>query len=106
MTASLHPALIFFLGALAVALLRGRAQSVALLLVPVAGALNLLGLAEGEVARVTLFDYTLTPLRADRLALQFTYVFHLATFIGVIFALNVRDTGQHVAALLYAGSAL
>jgi multicomponent Na+:H+ antiporter subunit D len=106
MTASVHPALIFFLGALAVALLRGRAQSVALVLVPVAGALNLLGLAEGEVARLTLFDYTLTPLRADRLALLFTYVFHLATFIGVIFALNVRDTGQHVAALLYAGSAL
>ena len=51
MSASVHPALIFFLGALAVTLLRGRAQSVVLVLVPVAGALNLLGLAEGEVAR-------------------------------------------------------
>ncbi len=103
---SLHPALIFFGGALAVALVRGRLQPAVLLLVPVLGGLNLLGLSQGDLVQTTLFDYQLTLLRADRLSLLFTYLFHLAAFIGVIFSLHLRDTGQHAAALLYAGSAL
>jgi len=106
MTSSLLPALVFFLGAGVVALLRGRAQVVVALLVPVAGALNLFSIAPGVSWQVGLFDYELTLLRVDKLSLLFGYLFHLAAFIGIVFSLHVRDTTQHVAALIYAGSAL
>jgi multicomponent Na+:H+ antiporter subunit D len=45
-------------------------------------------------------------VRVDKLSLLFGYVFHLAAFIGLVFAWHVRDTLQHVAALTYAGSAV
>ncbi|GAB3022975.1 Na(+)/H(+) antiporter subunit D [Bowmanella dokdonensis] len=45
-------------------------------------------------------------LRVDKLSLLFGYLFHLAAFIGFVYALHVKDTLQQVSALLYAGSAL
>ncbi len=106
MLTSLHPVLVFFLGAFAVALTRGRVQQGVLLAVPLLAGLNLLGIAEGDLIQANLFDYQLTLFRVDQLSLLFTYLFHLAAFIGVLYALHLRDTGQQVAALLYAGSAL
>ena len=101
------PALIFFLGAAIVALLRGRAQAAATLLVPLAGAVNLLfNVEHGLYWQIGLFDYSLTMMRVDKLSLLFGYLFHLAAFIGVVYALHVRDTIQQVSALLYAGGAL
>ena len=45
-------------------------------------------------------------LRVDTLSLLFGYIFLIAALLGVIYALHVRDTVQHVAGLVYAGSAL
>jgi multicomponent Na+:H+ antiporter subunit D len=45
-------------------------------------------------------------MRVDKLSLLFGYLFHIASFIAVVYALHVRDTSQQVAGLLYAGSAL
>jgi len=107
MTSSVLPALVFFAGAGLVAVLPGRLRPAISLLVPVAGALNLLLYVEsGASWQVGLFDYSLTLMRVDRLSLLFGYLFHLAAFIGVVYALHVRDATQQVAALLYAGSAL
>src|SRR5690606_4394026 len=71
---------------------------------------------------------TLSIFRVDKLSLLFGYLFHLAAFLGFVYALHVGDgtpdgsvasevgeediTGsrraglQHVSAMLYAGSAL
>lgn len=101
------PALIFFVGAGLVALLRGRAQAAVALMVPVAGAVNLLfNVEQGIFWQLGLFDYSLTMMRVDKLSLLFGYLFHLAAFIGVVFSLHLRDTTQHVSALLYAGGAV
>ena len=107
MSSPILPALIFFLGAAVVALLRGRAQAVATLLVPLAGAANmLLNVEHGLYWQIGLFDYSLTMMRVDKLSLLFGYLFHLAAFIGVVYALHLRDTTQQASALLYAGGAL
>src|SRR5690606_13189373 len=45
-------------------------------------------------------------MRVDRLSLLFAYVFLLAAFICAIYALHLKDTMQHIAALVYAGRAL
>jgi len=107
MTSSVLPALVFFAGAALVAVLPSRLRPAISLLVPVAGALNLwLYVESGTSWQVGVFDYSLTLMQVDRLSLLFGYLFHLAAFIGVVYALHVRDTTQQVAALLYAGSAL
>jgi multicomponent Na+:H+ antiporter subunit D len=104
--ASLPPFLVFFVGAAIVAVTNGRLRSVVLLAIPLVGALNLVGLAEGTSYQFAFLDYTLTLVRVDKLSFLFGLLFHLAAFIGTVFALRVEDRVQHVSAVLYAGSAL
>ncbi len=103
---SMTPFLVFFLGAILVALTKGRLQSMVLLAIPVVGALNLYYLPADMTGGTMMFSYTLSWLRIDKLSILFGYLFHLAAFIGIIFSLNLRDTTQHVSGVLYAGSAL
>ncbi len=106
MIAELPPFAVFFAGAPLVMLLRGRLQQGLLLLIPLLSAALLLGVPEGLVVKVQLMGYELTPYRTDRLSLLFAYVFNLAAFIGIVFSLHLHDRLQHVAALIYSGSAL
>ena len=105
-TTELPPFVPFFIGAFLVAITRGYLRQALLLLVPILGGVHLLGVEPGIYGQLTFLDYTLIPYRVDRLSLLFGYLFHIGAFLGVVFALQVRDTLQHVAALLYAGSAL
>ena len=105
------PFLLFFLGAGLLTLIpRGPARAVLLLGLPIFGGLNLMGAEAGTSFQVEVFGYTLSHFRVDSLSLLFGYLFHLAAFLGNLFALHLgkddRDTLQHAAALLYAGSAM
>ena len=106
MIASLPPFAIFFVGALLMMLLHGWLQKGLLLLIPLLCGVLLFGVPEGLVVKVQLMGYELTPYRTDRLSLLFAYVFNLAAFIGIVFSLHINDRLQHVAALVYSGSAL
>ena len=101
---SVPPFLIFLAGAALVPLTWGRLRQAVMLAVPVLGGLNLLYVGDGGSWTIGLFDYALEIVRVDRMSLLFGGVFHLAALLAIIFALHVRDTTQHVAALLYAGS--
>ncbi|MDP6652959.1 MAG: Na(+)/H(+) antiporter subunit D, partial [Gammaproteobacteria bacterium] len=83
-----------------------RWQQTIMLITPIVGGLSLLGLEAGTVFRLDIMGLELETLRVDRLSLLFGYLFHVAALIGVVFSLHLRDRLQHVAALLYAGSAL
>lgn len=100
------PAAIFIIGAFFIPLLRGRLKSVYLLLLPLIGFMNLLNIQEGVYWTVRFLDYNLIFGRIDKLSTVFGYIFTLVTFIAVIYALRVKDDGQHIAAFLYAGSAI
>jgi len=102
----LPPFALFYLAALLAAVLPQRARQVLMLAVPVAGGLALTGLTEGTLLQWDVAGLVLEPLRVDALSLLFGYLFHIAAFLGVVFSLHVTDRTQHVAALLYAGSAL
>lgn len=106
MMASWAPFLIFFLGAGLVAVTQGTLRSLIMLAIPLIGALNLFTLEYGVLLSLPLFDYTLEIVKVDKLSMLFGYLFHLATFIAVIYSLHVRDKMQAVSAILYAGSAL
>jgi multicomponent Na+:H+ antiporter subunit D len=100
------PALIFIIGALLVPFIKGRWKSAYLLFIPVAGFVNLISIPEGTHWVVRFLDYHLIFGKVDRLSLLFGYIFHLISFIAILYALHVKDDLQHVAALVYAGSAL
>lgn len=105
MTSVLPPGLLFILGALLIPFLKGKARSLYLLVLPAAAFFALRGIPEGTYGFMRLMDFELL-LRIDRLSLLFGYVFILMTLIGIIYALHVRESGEHVASYIYAGSAL
>nr|CRH06383.1 Putative multisubunit Na+/H+ antiporter, MnhA subunit. NADH dehydrogenase (Quinone) [Candidatus Magnetococcus massalia] len=106
MMSSLYPFVWFYFGAVLVALSAERWRKGILLSIPVISGLALLGVDEGTIVQFQVMGYTLTPFRADSLSLLFGYLFHIAAFIAILFALHVRDTVQQVTSVAYAGSAL
>ena len=110
MASSVPPFAVVLVGGLLVALTRGHLRRALLLVVPVVGALNLMGIDEAAVWQVHILGYTLTPFEVDSLSLIFGYLFHLALFIGNVFALHLTDEDkagiQHTSAMLYGASAL
>ena len=106
MIEALPPGLILILGALLIPLLQKRLQPFLALALPLLGFAQLLMLEPGVSHQLQLFDYQLIVVRVDRLSLIFGYIFHLAAFLAAVYALHVRDTVQHVAAMIYVGAAV
>jgi len=106
MTDAVPPVIIFVVGALLVPFIPVRFKSAWLLLIPVIGFVNLMYLGEGTHFRIDFLDYHLVLGRVDRLSLLFAYIFHLISFIAILYALHVKDNLQQMMGLLYAGSAL
>ncbi len=107
MTSSVPPVFIFLGAAALVPLLPGGLRRLLVPAVPLFGGINLWFLWQGTPALdVTLLDYRLELLRADSLSLLFGLLFHIAAFLGAVFAFHVQDRLQQAGCLLYAGSAL
>jgi len=104
--AELPPFLIFYLAAAVAAVVPHLARQVVMLAVPVIGCFALLQLPEGILITLHVMDLVLEPVRVDKLSRLFGILFHIGAFIGIVFSLHSKDRTQHVAALLYAGSAL
>lgn len=102
----LPPFLPLLVGSLAALFLRGHIRNGIMLLAPVWGALQLAGLEPGIHWTMDFIGYQLEPVRVDKLSIMFGYLFHLAAFICVVYALHIKDTIQHVAGLTYAASAV
>ncbi|HJN48977.1 MAG: Na(+)/H(+) antiporter subunit D [Pseudomonadales bacterium] len=102
----LPPFVPFYVGALLALLTRGRVRGLVMVAIPILGAAHLWMTPEAVYWQLQFFDYELMPYRVDKLSLMFGYVFHIAAFISIVYALHVRDTVQQVAGMLYAGSAL
>jgi multicomponent Na+:H+ antiporter subunit D len=103
---SVIPFLPLMFGALAAIFLRGWLRNIIMLAAPIVGALNLMGLEHGIFWSLEFMGYALEPVRVDKLSMMFGYLFHLAAFIAIVYALHVKDTVQHVAGLSYAASAV
>ena len=107
MTSSIPPAFIFLVAAVLVLLLPGGLRRLLVPAVPLLGGINLWAVwSGGGGLEVALLDTRLELLRADSLSLLFGLLFHIAAFLGAVFAFHVRDRLQQAGMLLYAGSAL
>lgn len=100
------PAAVFIAGAFIVPFLKGKVRDTYLLFLPAIAFINLLGMSEGAHWGSVFLNYNLIFGKVDKLSLAFGYIFTIVSFIGILYALRVKDNGQHVAALIYAGSAL
>ena len=98
----LPPGFVLILGGMLIPLLRGRWQAVATAVLPVLSFIQLLALEPGAMYSFELFGYQLTLVRVDKLSLVFGYVFHIAAFLGGVYALHVRDGVQHASPTMYA----
>ena len=66
----------------------------------------LLSMDPGDELTVAFLDYRLVLTSVDKLSLAFGYVFTIIAFLAGIYALHMKERGQQVTGLLYAGSAL
>ena len=102
----LSPGLILVIGAFLVPVLRGHLRAGYMLLLPLLCGWQMLSLETGDYGTFNAFDYPLVMMRVDKLSLIFGYIFTIASFLSVIYALHVKDTVQQVAGLSYAGAAI
>ena len=103
---NLPPFIPFFVAGVAVLLLPARFRALILLL-PLWGGANLYfthEAATGVTVSMMMFDLQL--MQVDKLSVLFGYLFHLAAFIGLLYALHVKSKLQLLAAVWYAGSGL
>ncbi len=102
----IHPALFFFIAAGALPLVKGKAKQIVLFGAPVLALLCLVLFPEGNYGVMNVGGYELILGRVDKMALLFGYIFCVMAGIGMVYALHVRQEGEHIAAYLYIGSAL
>ena len=100
------PAFIPFFIAAAFALFIPMRWRYVLALVPLINGLWLYFNLDPTPINVQLHIFTLEIVKVDKLSLLFGYLFHIACFICLIYAMHLKDRVQFVAGLAYAGSAV
>jgi multicomponent Na+:H+ antiporter subunit D len=100
------PAAPLLAGALLLPLLPRTLRPWLFVLAPALAFALLTRLQSGMILSWPFLSYELVLSRVDRLSLAFGYVFALVACLGAIFGFHLRDLGQQVAALLYAGAGL
>ncbi len=106
MIEGLNPGFILIFGALLVPFTSGIIRSILLLTLPVLALTQIYTLGLGSWGHYEFLGLSIELTRIDPLARIFGTVFCLASFMGMIYALHVKDTIQHFVALIYMGSAI
>ncbi len=115
----IHPGLVIGLGGLLIPVIPWqRAKLAYFLLLPLAGLAILVSTSMGtygplpdwpdaiQRGNTPFLHYTLNLVRISKLSLLFGYVYVIAAFCMNIYALRVKNDWEHVAAMIYVGSAL
>jgi multicomponent Na+:H+ antiporter subunit D len=107
MISPLPPFLIYFVGALLLPVLGNkRLKQVVALAIPILAFVDLLSLPTGTFWRFDFLQYQLILGKVDKLSFIFALIFIIASFISMLYAIHIDETGQHTAAYLYVGSTL
>ncbi len=102
MTSSfVHPALAFLVLALLLPFLPGRRWNILLLVPPLIAIWSVFTMPPGTHFTLHWLGQPLVLGRVDKLSLIFAQVFAIMSLAGMLYALHVRDKGQHMAAALY-----
>jgi multicomponent Na+:H+ antiporter subunit D len=102
----IHPATWFILGACLLPLAKRLGLQKALLVaVPLLAFIQIQGLPD-SFGQVNYLGFDIIFGKVDKLSFVFLHVFTLMAIIGCIYALQVEETGQHMAAFLYVAGSL
>lgn len=102
----LHPAMFFFIGALLLPFVKGKARKAFLLLVPVLSVIAVALAEQGVYGQYHFLNVRGVLGRVDKLSQVFAWVFTIMAFLGSLYALHVEESGHHIAGFLYVGSSL
>jgi multicomponent Na+:H+ antiporter subunit D len=100
------PAFIFILGSLLIPFLKGKTKSIYMLCIPLVAFYILMNIPHENIWIYEFWGYELIMGRIDKLSMVFGIIFTLMAFLGILFALKVKDDLQNVSAIVYAGSTL
>jgi len=102
----LHPAMIFIIGAFLIPILKGRLRKIFLVLSPILAFITLLCMPHGTYLAYKFLGYELVFGRVDTLSLCFAYVFVIMSFLGILYALHLKDVHAFGSSCLLAGIVL
>ena len=102
----IHPSFIFFVGALLVPLVKGKAKKILLLLIPTLSIVDVALMREGTYGAFTFLNMHILFGKVDKLSLVFAWVFTIMAFLGALYALHRDDDGHHIAGSFYVGGSL
>lgn len=106
MTNWFHPSVLFILGAFLIPFLKGKARQTYLVLIPALAFIDVASMSQGTYWTYNFLGNEIIFGKVDKLSLIFAYVFTIAAFISIIYALHIDDYSQHIAAFLYVGSSI
>ena len=98
--------MLFIFGALLIPFLRGKVQQAYLMAIPALAVLSVALMSQGTYWTYSFIGNSLVFGAVDKLSVVFGWVFTIMSFIGIVYALHVKDNGQHIAAFLYIGGSL
>ncbi|WP_340104928.1 Na(+)/H(+) antiporter subunit D [Rhodohalobacter sp. 8-1] len=100
------PGVILIVGAFLLPFLPEKIRSSVFLLFPLASLYVVITTANGYSFGIDFAAYQLQLIEVDRLSRVFGIIFSITAFVAGIYAHHIKDLGQQVNALVYAGSAL
>ena len=106
MPIELPPVLAMWVGLLILPFLPKNFRPIAFLAFPLAALTLVLTIPVGTIVAMPFANYELIVLQVTPLSRIFGIIFALIAFVGGVYSLHMRETGQQCAALLYAGGAL
>jgi len=98
--------MLLIIGALFVPFFPKKARSWYVIALPALAFVLVSQLEPGLYWRFHFFGFDLTMVRVDKLSKIFGYIFTLNAFAACVYAFYMKESTQHMAALLYIGSAL
>lgn len=100
------PGVILIVGAFLLPFLPEKVRSSVFLLFPLASLYVVFTTANGYSFSIEFAAYQLQLMEVDRLSRVFGIIFSITAFVAGVYAHHIKDLGQQVNALVYAGSAL
>jgi len=102
----IHPSAIFILGSVLIPLLKGRIKQGYMLLLAFSALFAVIMVPHGTYGVYEFLGWKLTFAYVDKLSKVFAYIFTIMGVIGVLFALHVKNDGEHLAAFFYMAGSL
>ncbi len=100
------PGVLLILGAAVISFFSEKIRPALFLVFPVIAAVVILTRPEGYTVTGSLLNYDLVLMQTDALSNLFGIVFALGALLAGIYAFHMKELGQQISALTYAGGAL